>query len=78
MLSRRDFLFLSLGVGGGALGARWIAGHGSLLPRPASAGNSPRAAQDSAYGAMTAPPDELGPLALDDLTTPPQRLPGAP
>ena len=42
-----------------------------LRGRPAIAGGSPRAAQDSVYGAMTAPPDELGAAALDAVTLPP-------
>jgi nitrite reductase (NO-forming) len=74
--SRRDFLFFALGLSGGTLTARWLNGHPVALRRPATAGGSPRAAQDSAYGAMTAPPDELDASALDDLTTPPPRKMG--
>jgi FtsP/CotA-like multicopper oxidase with cupredoxin domain len=70
-LSRRDFLLLSLGAGGGVLATKWLSGRSIAAPRPARAAGSPRAAQDSAYGAMTAPPDELGGTALDDLTFPP-------
>ena len=69
--SRRDFLFLSLGLGGGTAAARWLGGRAPVVPRPSTAAGSPRASQDSAYGAMTAPPDELGANALDDVTIPP-------
>lgn len=69
-LSRRDFLLLGLGIGGGA-GASWLARHRPRLFRPTLDPASPRISQDSAYGAMTAPPDEFGATSLDDRTLPP-------
>jgi FtsP/CotA-like multicopper oxidase with cupredoxin domain len=70
-VSRRDFLFLSLGLGGGARGAGWLARHRPAYSRPALAAGSPHSALETGYDAMIAPPDELGPRALDDLTIPP-------
>jgi FtsP/CotA-like multicopper oxidase with cupredoxin domain len=75
-LSRRDFLWLTLGVGGGA-GATWLLRDRPPRFRPTLDPASPRLAQDSAYGAMTAPPDNLGGTSLDDRTLPPPRRSGA-
>ena len=69
-LSRRDFLFLSMGAGG-ALGAGWLARHWPRYTRPALSGGSPRGGSAGAYGGMVMPPDELGPAALDGVTIPP-------
>jgi FtsP/CotA-like multicopper oxidase with cupredoxin domain len=74
-LSRRDFVFLSVGAGGGAA-ATGRARQRLRGFRPTLDPASPRLTQDSAYGAMTAPPEELGATALDDRTFPPPRSAG--
>ncbi len=74
-LSRRDWLLLALGAGGGAAAAGLARLRGAV-PRLARVPDSPRAVRDSLYGTMLEPPADCGPGIMDALTIPPPR--GAP